>query len=49
MFRQEEKSRGLMYVQFPPEREFVTLIIDAWGHHNGARYYADKFDMRATM
>ena len=42
---------------FPPEREFVTLIIDvasminvvAWGHHNGARSSGDKFDMRTTV
>ena len=49
MFRQEEKSRGLMHVQFPPEREFVTSIIDAWGHHNRARPSDDKFDIRATV
>ena len=50
MFRQEEKSRGLIYYMFNfPQKEFVTLIIDAWGHHNGARSSADKFDMRATV
>ena len=32
-----------------PEREFVMLVIDAWGHHDGTRSSTDKFKMKATV
>ena len=50
MFRQEEKSRGLMYVQFPTRKRICNVNHRyAWGHHNRVISSNDKFDMKASM